>query len=326
MMSNQAIFCVTKRGTELALDINKSFPSDIYVIRKFAVEGTIPFDSLSHIIQETFKKYRYLVFVMATGIVTRVIAKHIVSKETDPAVISLDEGGTFVIPLLSGHLGGANERSMEISKCIEAIPTITTATDVSGSIAVDTLAGQLECRLRDLESAKKVTSLILQGKKVKINLPDNVGTEIRNSEGIIIISNREEVETTQIIPKNIVVGIGCKRETKRDSIVSFIKDTFMELNLSPKSIKSLASAWVKEDEKGLLEAGKVLGVHIKFYNKGEIEKVEEFIKNKSEFVKDTIGVYGVSEPCAYLASNMKGHFITRKAKREGITLSIYEEY
>ena len=324
-MNNQAIFCVTSKGVELALKINEKFESDIFVLEKFVVHKTISFNSLKEIVRENFLEYRYLVFIMATGIVTRVIAEHIQTKDIDPAIISIDETGTFVIPLLSGHLGGANEKSKDIADFIKAIPVITTATDVSGKIAVDSLAQNLNCKLKDLESAKNITSMILQGKKVEIKLPQNINLDNKNSEGFILVTNKENIEYTQIIPQNICVGIGCKKDTSSENILDFLKELFQQQNLSLKSIKVIASAWVKMNEHGLLESAKILGKQIIFYEKADILEFEDMVEEKSDFVKETIGVYGVSEPCAFLASNRKGKFLIKKAKKNGITISLFEE-
>ena len=100
-MNNQAIFCVTEKGMEIAKQINEKIPSDIFVIEKFNKNFGIPFTSLKDIVSENFLKYKYLIFIMATGIVTRIIAPCILKKDVDPAVISIDEQGNFVIPLLS---------------------------------------------------------------------------------------------------------------------------------------------------------------------------------------------------------------------------------
>lgn len=322
----QAIFCVTEKGVALAQKINKEIKSDIYVLEKFAVKGTISFDkSLKELVAEKFDKYKNLVFVMGTGIVIRVIAGNIQTKDIDPAVISIDEAGYFVIPLLSGHLGGANNRAKLISEITKGIPVITTATDVSGKIAVDTISQQLNAELDSLESAKKVTSLILAGKQVSLKLPENVKLDNKNSEGFILITNKENIEISKIILQNICVGIGCKKGVEKEKILVFLYDVFKINNLSLKSIKNISSAWVKETETGLIETAEFLNKRLVFFSKEDILKHENLIEEKSNFVKETIGVYGVSEPCAYLLSNGKGNFLVKKAKKDGITISIFEE-
>ena len=324
-MNNQAIFCVTEKGIEIAKQINEKIPSDIFVIDKFNKNFGISFTSLKDTVSENFLKYKYLIFIMATGIVTRIIAPCILRKDIDPAVISIDEQGNFVIPLLSGHLGGANNKSKEISDILNSIPVITTATDVSGKIAVDTLAEKLNCKLDNLENAKKVTSLILQNKELSILLPDNVKINSKNTEGIILISNKQNVEITKIIPKNICVGIGCKKGIRVEDLEMFVNEVFNSLNLNTESIKNLNSCWVKQEEEGLLKFSKLINKKINFFSKEEIEEFENLIEEKSDFVKKTIGVYGVSEPCAYLGSNKKGKFLVKKIKKQGMTLSLFEE-
>lgn len=324
-MNNQAIFCVTEKGIEIAKQIDEKIPSDIFVIEKFNKNFGISFTSLKDIVSENFLKYKYLIFIMATGIVTRIIAPYILRKDIDPAVISIDEGRNFVIPLLSGHLGGANNKSKEISDILNSIPVITTATDISGKIAVDTLAEKLNCKLDSLESAKKVTSLILQNKEISVILPENVKINSKNTEGIILISNKQNVEITKIIPKNICIGIGCKKGTRVEDLEMFVNEVFNSLNLHIESIKNLNSCWVKQEEEGLLKFSKLINKKINFFSKEEIEEFENLIEEKSDFVKKTIGVYGVSEPCAYLGSNKKGKFWVKKIKKQGITLSLFEE-
>jgi len=175
--------------------------------------------------------------------------------------------------LLSGHLGGANEECKKIANGIGAIPVITTASDVGGKIAVDTLSQKIKAKLESLDDAKRVTSLIVNGENVSIHLPKNIVENDKNCAGAIIISNRKNIEISKIIPKNIILGIGC----------------------------------------------------IEFFEKEKILEVEDLVEERSEFVKNQIGVYGVSEPCAYLASSRKGSFLMKKVKMEGITISIFEE-
>ena len=87
-----------------------------------------------------------LVFVGAAGIAVRAIAPHCQSKATDPAVVVLDECGRFAVPLLSGHLGGANDLACRLGAACGAVPVITTATDANGLFAVDEWAKKTKLR------------------------------------------------------------------------------------------------------------------------------------------------------------------------------------
>ena len=98
---------------------------------------------------------------MSTGIVVRVIADHIQHKTTDPAVVVIDDRGTFAIPLLSGHLGGANELAQSVAGLISGIPVITTATDINNLPSIDTIADRLNLVIENPEAIKRVNMAFL---------------------------------------------------------------------------------------------------------------------------------------------------------------------
>ena len=96
-----------------------------------------PFSRLSEVFREAFAQGENLVCIMAAGIVVRGIAPYLQGKDTDPAVVVVDEAGRFAVSLLSGHLGGANELARRVAKLLGGTPVITTATDVQGLPALD---------------------------------------------------------------------------------------------------------------------------------------------------------------------------------------------
>ena len=105
----------------------------------------------------------------------------------------MDDHANFVVSVLSGHLGGANEECKKIAEGIRAVPVVTTASEVGGKIAVDTLSQQIKGKLHSLETAKRVTSLIVNGEKVSLHLPEKIVIAHENSAGAIIISNRKKI-------------------------------------------------------------------------------------------------------------------------------------
>ena len=332
-----AIYCVSKNGYETCLKIKENVYNDLHIYVSGRVANLLNLENenienlfiinerVPILLEKTFNKYDLHIFVAATGAVVRIIEGKFKSKDTDPAVITIDDHANFVISLLSGHLGGANEECKKIASGIGAIPVITTASDVGGKIAVDTLSQKIKAKLNDLDGAKRVTSLIVNGENVSLHLPKNIVNNYENSAGAIIVSNRKNIEISKIIPQNIFIGIGCKRGVSKEHIIEKLKYAMDKQNLELSAIKMAASAWVKSDETGLLEAMKELDIPIKFFEKEEILKLEDLIEEKSEYVKKTIGVYGVSEPCAFLASSGKGAFLAKKIKLDGMTLSIFEE-
>lgn len=100
-----------------------------------------------------------------------------------------------------------------------------------------------------------------------------------------------------------------------------IEGLFLEGGISTKSLKAMATVEVKADEEGIIEAAQQFGVDLKIFSLEEIAKVEHLFEG-SDFVKKTIGVYSVSEPCAHL---LGGSLIRRKVRRDGITLSLSKE-
>ena len=332
-----AIYCVSKNGYKTCLKVKENVYNNLHIYVSGRVANLLNLENENNedlivinervpiLLEKTFNKYDLHIFVAATGAVVRIIEGKFKSKDTDPAVITIDDHANFVISLLSGHLGGANEECKKIASGIGAIPVITTASDVGGKIAVDTLSQKIKAKLNDLDGAKRVTSLIVNGENVSLHLPKNIVNNYENSAGAIIVSNRKNIEISKIIPQNIFIGIGCKRGVSKEHIIEKLKYAMDKQNLELSAIKMAASAWVKSDETGLLEAMKELDIPIKFFEKEEILKLEDLIEEKSEYVKKTIGVYGVSEPCAFLASSGKGAFLAKKIKLDGMTLSIFEE-
>ncbi len=318
-----AVWTVTRGAGLNGVEIkNKIEGIDVFTLSKFKIDNSIQMENFTEELNEAFNKYDGHIFIMATGIVIRKIASLIKSKDVDPAVVVIDEGMNFVISLLSGHLGGANDLTQNLHEIFGLVPIITTSSDVTGKIAVDTLSQKLKCNLKSLEAAKKVTSLIVDGKNVELSLPKNICNE--NPEGVMVISNKENLEIVHLYPENLVIGIGSRRGIEKEKVYEFLIETLEKHNLSLKSIKHFATVDLKADEKGIVETARELGKELKIVSREEILTVEDMFHG-SEFVKKEIGVKAVSEPCAYLTSSKDGKFIEIKAKKDGMTISIYEE-
>lgn len=318
-----AVVTVTEKGVIKGLKIQKKINCDVFTISKFMKEKTLLIEKgLQNFFEKNLLKYDTFLFITASGIAVRTIAPFIKSKDKDPAVLTMDEEGNFIISLLSGHLGGANEAAKILGEITGAVPVISTASDVSGKIAVDTIAMKINGKLESLESAKKVTSLIVAGKEVCIKVPENMENE--NPEGLVLISNRKNIEVAKIIPQNIVVGIGCRKDMSGEKIISAVKNSFEKLNLCEESIRVFATVDIKENEAGIIGTAEYFGKELKIISRSEIKKIENNFET-SEFVKKSIGVGAVSAPCAFIEGNGKGKFLAEKLKYEGITISIFEE-
>jgi len=335
-----AVLTLTKGGLEQAKRIKNIIDEvDIYTLPKWKESQTLEIDDrLEDFVGSIFNQYSALVFIMATGIVVRTIAKHIKHKSIDPAILVMDEKGEFIISLLSGHLGGANDAARFLGEKIGAKPVITTASDVNDSMAVDTIAMKLNCSLDGFDEAKNITALIVNKEAVGIKsdipipftLPENIieiMDDYKDIKGVIYITNKKGFSSfspkVQIVPKNIVVGIGCRKGIQKDHIIEAV-NKFLDINnIHPKSIKHFATVDVKQNEQGIIETSKYFNVPLMIISREQIMKVEKSFET-SDFVRKTIGVGAVCEPCAYLSSS-KGHFIMRKTSAQGVTVCLLEE-
>ncbi len=343
--NNWAIITLTKGGMELGLKLLKFYPNSILFINKrfhsdddrvYQVE-----DGIKKVIEDIFHRYDCLIFIMATGIVVRTIAPLLKDKTVDPAVVVLDEKGRNVISLLSGHIGRANEYTLDISNKLRSNPVITTASDVNESIAVDTIAMKLNCQIEDLKDATKITSHIVNGNRVgiisainyNIKLPNNIKRintkdDLLGTKGLIYINNNKfrdsnQIDSVVLRPKNLVIGLGCRRGKSKDEILRAILTALDKVNKSILSVKHIATVDIKEDEIGIIETASHLNVPMIVIDRDKIKEVEHQYET-SKFVKEIIGVGAVAEPVAKLSSN-NGTIILNKTKYDGVTVSIVEE-
>ncbi len=220
---NYGIIALTKNALKLAHKIqNKIDVSILYTLPRWDDKDTKPINKTFHrFIKKIFKVHDVLVFIMASGIVVRAISRYIKRKDIDPAVLVVDEKGKFVISLLSGHIGKANETAIFIANKIKAKPVITTSSDLNNKLSVDILAEKLNCHLNDLKRAKEVTSLIVNDEPVKvisdtfIKLPHYLDCKQDNSKGFIYITNKKnkikEKNSAVLISRNIIIVIVCKK-------------------------------------------------------------------------------------------------------------------
>jgi cobalt-precorrin 5A hydrolase len=329
------IIAITHNGLILAKKLKTEFPNSVvYTLEKWndneceKIEG-----DLSSFTGELFKRHRTLVFIMATGIVVRCIAKHLKDKTTDPAIVVMDEQGQFVISLLSGHLGGANEITEKIAQKLHATAVITTSSDVQGLPSVDMIAKEQNLFIPSMDDVKNITAMIVNGKKValrnesSLTLPSYFTNTEESAEGLVVVSNRLSIECAvpfaQLIPRNITIGVGCRRGILGENIIAFIQEQLDIHNIHPQSIYQIASTEIKSDEQGILDTAAYFKVLATFIKNQDIEAIEDQF-TKSEFVKSNIGIASVCEPSAFIAAGRKGHFISKKQAKEGITVAIFE--
>ncbi len=301
------------------------------------------FSRLSDIVPKLWQEYSVLIFVMATGIVVRQIASLIEGKDRDPAVLVLDEEGKFIIPLLSGHLGGANAWAHQISAQIGALPVITTATDVRGLVAPDEYARRYGWKVEPIDHLPAVNRLLLEHGCLNIwsSYPWKPEEAWANDEHYQFLSDNEKEKANVIIspfpgltvkddliylvPPILSVGVGCRRGVSTEAILEGITSSVGQIGASLKAVSGIFSVDLKQDEVGLIEAAKYLRVPFQTFPAVELQAViEKEQLSRSNFVNEKIGVDGVCE-AASLLGTQKGRLILPKFKGQGVTVAISVE-
>lgn len=281
--------------------------------------------------REGFQTADALVFCCAAGIAVRAIAPWIQSKKEDPAVVVVDELGQFAIPILSGHLGGANELALMIAGDIGAIPVVTTATDLNHVFAVDVFAKKNHLRIEDMQLAKEVSAALLAGKPVGFcsnfpcygTLPEGL-TEKRTELGICITTNTEKTpyaKTLRLFPMRYAAGLGCRRGKSEDELEVFLLQQLTDCGVGIRELRCVASIDLKEKEPGLVSLCGKYNLPFVTYSAEQLNAVPGAFSG-SEFVKKTTGVDSVCARAAVLAS--VGRLIKDKTAADGMTFALAE--
>ncbi|WP_022765446.1 cobalt-precorrin 5A hydrolase [Butyrivibrio sp. XPD2006] len=299
----------------------------------------VPEGGLSEWTRENFKKGNILVYIGACGIAVRAIAPFVRDKSADAAVIVIDEEGRFVIPVLSGHLGGGVAAAKELSVLIGATPVITTASDVRGEFAVDVFAKDNDLCINDLKKAKSFSAYLLENgqafylvdpefadvlevisERKNLCRADEKSAKYEAAEGSFTISPRiGDGERLQLIPRCIVLGVGCRKGKEGLELIEFADRVLDELSIDKRSVAAVVSIDLKQDEKGITELADELGAEFKTFSGEELMKQEgEF--SASEFVKETVGSDNVCER-SLMAYGCK-RIIMKKRAENGMTLAV----
>ena len=297
----------------------------------------VPAGGLQDWTRDNFGKGNILVFIGACGIAVRAVAPHITDKTRDAAVIVIDEEGRFVIPVLSGHLGGGVAAAKELSALIGATAVITTASDVRGEFAVDVFAKDNDLSINDMKKAGAFSSYLLENNRafylvdrefedeieVAIRRDNLIGVETYHAEygdGFFTVSpGVGNKESLQLIPRCIVLGVGCRKGKAGSELTEFVLRVLTELSLDIRSVAAVTSIDLKSKEEGIIELADMLGAEFKtFPEEVLMQQKGEF--SSSEFVKKTVGADNVCERSlmAYGCNRM----IMKKRAENGMTLAV----
>ncbi len=339
------IFAYSDKGCILAQKISSFFPAEkIFCYTTLKLADKYGFSGQKSICEKAGEVFsenidvsddsgiNAMIFIGACGIAIRSIAPYIKNKTVDPAVIDIDDCGNFVISLLSGHIGGANDLTRFIADKINAVPVLPTATDVNGKFSVDSWAVKNSLFIGSLKAAKDVSSEILvrdvpfkSDIKVNGNPPNGLILKDYGDIGIYVsykISN-PYTETLHLIPKSIHIGIGCRRGIEQSAVDALFIRIISENNIDLRAIKSISSIDLKKDEQGLIKTAEKYNIPAIFYSSEELSELKGDF-SKSDFVKSITGVDNVCERAAFKSSK-NGTPIVRKTCDNGVTIAVYEE-
>ncbi|MCR5793539.1 MAG: cobalamin biosynthesis protein [Lachnospiraceae bacterium] len=405
-MNRIGVFFFSEKGEELANRLAAKLHPSACMLHPKAVDARYAKESSDRIecvryhssckntlLKTWFANKDAIIFIGAMGIAVRLMAPFIENKETDPAVIVMDEMGRFVIPVLSGHFGGGYRLAQQISECLKGTLVRTAASDVRGLWAIDDYAGAHHLCFRDIHEVQAVAKSIqserednnirlyllqermqgstfleetLRGEGAQDEIiPLYVYREVASLEelqkdmerflstcrgyrekGIATaficnqnkeISGLEEHFDCVLYPKNLTVGVGCKKGKSKEAIDAVLKGCFEEYGLSTKRIRSFASVDIKKEEKGLKELALSYKCPFHFYPAEELKKVEGDFTS-SGFVENTVGVDNVCERSAVLEAlyAVKGFGVededateytklrVRKYAKDGVTIAVAE--
>ncbi len=325
-----AVVSLTEKGRVISEKIAASLSSHNvarYCFRKHCDGDSRAFDKLGELVRTLFSENDGIVFVCACGIAVRVIAPLVESKLSDPAVVVADDMGRFAISLLSGHLGGANRLAEIAAAAIGAQPVITTSTDVGGIFSPDSFAAANGLIISDMRAAKEIAAALTNGENVAFQSdfpPKNKPSVFcENAEKGVCVSALEKKPfplTLCLIPKNIVLGIGCKKGTPSEKISEFVRRTLSAAGIDIRRVRAVASIDLKKDERGLLDFCKSLGAELFTFTAAELSRIQgEF--TASAFVSSVTGVDNVCERSVVAAG---GALILRKQAENGVTVAAAE--
>ena len=335
MKENIAIILVSEGGLPTARLISHEL-GDAPVFTTHSLEGCQTFPSYAQFMAAHFREYDLFIFIGAMGICIRSIAPFIKDKYTDPAILCVDSTGRFVISVLSGHIGGANDWARRVAAITGGEAVVTTQSDNTGLWALDTLARRFDWRtatshaemnnMISLFVGNEPTALLLDVKDrgtdyLERTLPEHVSVfyrfeDIRPEAFRLIIAVTPFIYTADVPilyyrPRVLHVGIGCRRDSAPEGVAEHMAAVMEAHRLSPLAVRSVATIELKKDERLFHALAQTWEAEKHVYRADELADIT--VPNPSQKVFDTTGVWGVSESTAQRASGF-GPLVMEKQK------------
>ena len=357
-----ALIAITKHGIEHARELKSKLPhAELWVSEKqkaLAPDADGHFPAIKDFTERAWDKYDGLIYHVSLGAVVRTIAPFLKGKDVDPAVVTVDDGKRFVISVLSGHVGGANELTEQVAAALGSTPVVTTASDARATIPVDILGRELGWTLEDKANVTPVSAAVVNEKPVAFiqehgeahwwtrpsPLPKNIqrfssikGAQAHSAtsgqvfEAYLVVSDRAtaqlHAELGDVLdklviyrPKSLCLGMGCDAGTDLAEVWGLVESTLAAAQLSPKCIKTIASIDLKADEEALHQLAAQTGAVLQFFTREQLNE-RGTISTPNPVVEKYTGAVGVSEPSAMIAADAQS-LLVLKHKSKRATLAV----
>ena len=334
---NIAVIAVSPQGITIAEQLKAEWQEQLTIFSTHQHSSVESIRNIKEHVDAHFGDYSAWVFIGAMGICIRTIAEHVQHKYHDPAVINIDSTGRFVVSVLSGHVGGANELTEHIASLLGAQAVVSTQTDNTGLWALDLFSRKYGwAQVNNMEGLNKPIALYTNGKPTALLLEvrDKFTLELErtHAEHVDIYYKREDLDESkyelilvvsprvyetskpciQYIPKSLALGLGCRYQCAPKDIPEYICNEIRRLGYYPEAIKRIGTIDLKKDEPLLKEMLQLLSIEeADIYTSEDLAPVE--IKNPSDYVFKVTGVYGVAESASRLSARM-GSIVIEKQK------------
>ncbi len=356
-----ALIAITKHGIEHARELKAKLPhAELWVSEKqkaLAPDADGNFPAIKDFTAEAWDKYDGLIYHVSLGAVVRTIAPFLKGKDVDPAVVTIDDGKRFVISLLSGHVGGANELTEQVAAALGSTPEVTTASYARATITVEHLGRELAWTLEDKAKDTPGSAAVVNERPVAFiqehgeaqwwtrptPLPKNIHCfkSIKDAEpahgsgqifeAYLVVSDRSTAALQAELkavwdkvvvyrPKSLCLGMGCDAGTDLEEVWSLVEDTLMKAQLSTRCIKTIASIDLKENEEALHQLAAKTGALLQFFTREQLNE-RGTVSTPNPVVEKYTGAVGVSEPSAMLAADAQS-LLVLKHKSKRATLAV----
>jgi cobalt-precorrin 5A hydrolase/precorrin-3B C17-methyltransferase len=302
--------------------------------------------SLAATVQERWDDVDGFVLVAAVGACVRIVAPLLTGKQSDPAVVCVDDGGRFAVSLIGGHSAGANDLAGDVARMLGAEAVITTATDATGTVAIDRLSGY------PVEGdVAAVTAALLDGRPVSVDNPLAwpLAPALRRALALASTpdvpalapptdagaSSRPDTRPTIVVtdllarqpdagpgavavlrPPSLVAGIGASTDPPAEELAGLLRASLAEAGLSDRSLRAVATI----DRRATEPAVESLGLPVVAFTSSELAEVD--VPNPSEVVRAAVGTGSVAEAAALLAAGPGATLVLTKRASPHCTVAL----